>query len=682
MKLEQAVQTFKDYNKIFSEFKYKYRWEDIHKDKISPDIQALTLLNYQVSDCSLFKDIKWSFNQERKAKQDFHHTKSDFEIDFTNYPCIPPFILFEGKVAFLLAKVLPSKELSGSKRTSAPLKTITLVVYFKGWLKALNEGFSSLVNEYGDVAIFDQFESLGDLKKAHHKLMFSNACIADHTAYNFNRFQKLFNSKKIRESVLPEGYVPISLKSFGFNVRKNSENKEDKENPNAVMPDDVFESCVSASSYIVLDFLQKLNVNVKDSQSIKLFSKYTPFFSEPLLNVNDEIISQYAAYRLKRAGYNIEHIIATTNIVTPPSLNQLNKKLSKLNSGDVLASDLYRYLDLIKSSSLYLINQLTGMRRSEMMNLRVDTKIVEEFGISLITSKVKKQRSFERSLFDDKWVCIPIVADAINAIRIIYKITNNPFMMSGGVTTKPHKNPQALMSGSRVFKRVLFNSSTETNIPFHGYTLRNTLAYQLFKADLGLPFISHQLKHFCNVVTHGLNNASNKGFSESTLGYGDIGDRLSGKAEFRKGLRKKAEIESIKISYDPDANYAGENGAAHKEKMTQLFSGYMAQGYSKEQIFEAMADQGMAIVNVGNGMCYGGKMEDFDSSLPCIGGLRCNPVRCSNAVVTKAHAPKWREIYRDNMIVVNMGQEATGYESAIEATKEAALVLNHLGEEV
>lgn len=116
--------------------------------------------------------------------------------------------------------------------------------------------------------------------------------------------------------------------------------------------------------------------------------------------------------------------------------------------------------------------------------------------------------------------------------------------------------------------------------------------------------------------------------------------------------------------------------------MTQLFSGYMAQGYSKEQIFEAMADQGMAIVNVGNGMCYGGKMEDFDSSLPCIGGLRCNPVRCSNAVVTKAHAPKWREIYRDNMIVVNMGQEATGYESAIEATKEAALVLNHLGEEV
>ena len=34
------------------------------------------------------------------------------------------------------------------------------------------------------------------------------------------------------------------------------------------------------------------------------------------------------------------------------------------------------------------------------------------------------------------------------------------------------------------------------------------------------------------------------------------------------------------------------------------------------------------------------------------------------------------------MIVVNMGQEATGYESAIEATQEAALVLNHLGEEV
>jgi len=49
-----------------------------------------------------------------------------------------------------------------------------------------------------------------------------------------------------------------------------------------------------------------------------------------------------------------------------------------------------------------------------------------------------------------------------------------------------------------------------------------------------------------------------------------------------------------------------------------------------------MAQQGMAVINVGTGMCYGGRVEEFDQSLPCIGSLRCNPNRCHQAVITRA----------------------------------------------
>lgn len=213
---------------------------------------------------------------------------------------------------------------------------------------------------------------------------------------------------------------------------------------------------------------------------------------------------------------------------------------------------------------------------------------------------------------------------------------------------------------------------------FFMYVLRHTLAYQLFKADLGLPYISHQLKHFGNLVG-AFHGASNKGFSTDTLGYGEIGEKLSGSSAESKGLRHKAEIKAIECSFDPDATYAGVNGKDHSERMKKVFHGYQAAGYSKEQIYEAMADQGMAIVNVGSGMCYGGKMEDFDDSLPCIGGLRCNPARCKNAVVTESHIPKWREVYVENMKVLERVSDGPLADQAREAVSEARMVLESLG---
>ncbi len=80
------------------------------------------------------------------------------------------------------------------------------------------------------------------------------------------------------------------------------------------------------------------------------------------------------------------------------------------------------------------------------------------------------------------------------------------------------------------------------------------------------------------------------------------------------------------------------------------------------------------------GMCYGGRIEEFDDSLPCIGGLRCNPNRCANSVITKAHAPKWREIYTQNRALLTDPFYQDRLDQINEVINEAKGVLEWLGE--
>ena len=199
---------------------------------------------------------------------------------------------------------------------------------------------------------------------------------------------------------------------------------------------------------------------------------------------------------------------------------------------------------------------------------------------------------------------------------------------------------------------------------------------------MGLPFISHQLKHFGEIVGVG---HSERGFSKTTLGYGEIAEMLTksgGRGVSGKSLRHVAEVESIKQRFDPDGSYAGVNAAAHKERLQKVFKGYMASGHTKDDIFEAMADQHIAVISVGQGFCYGGGPMEFDESIPCIGGLRCNPNRCENAVVSKANAPAWRDVYYQNKKLLGNPEYAHLHAQSKAAMEEAYGVLELLGEEL
>jgi hypothetical protein len=179
---------------------------------------------------------------------------------------------------------------------------------------------------------------------------------------------------------------------------------------------------------------------------------------------------------------------------------------------------------------------------------------------------------------------------------------------------------------------------------------------------------------------------SDRGFSKTTLLYGEIADRISngGGARNSKGrsLRQDAELESIHQRFDPDGSYAGVNAEAHKANLRKVFRGYMASGHTKDDIFGAMLGQHIAVINVGSGFCYGGGVDEFDSSLPCIGGLRCNPNQCKNAVVSKANAPAWRDAYYQNKAMLGNPEYAHTHAQNKAAMEEAYGVLMLLEEEL
>ena len=233
-----------------------------------------------------------------------------------------------------------------------------------------------------------------------------------------------------------------------------------------------------------------------------------------------------------------------------------------------------------------------------------------------------------------------------------------------------------------IFISQLLGEKTAKELKFNPYMLRHTLTYQLFKAEVGLPLISFQLKHFVDSVS---NYTSAGSTSLVTLGYGDIGEMLSkdgNRKGDKKSLRRAAELEAIKTAHNPNGTYYGGKANEHKKRLIKTFSGYMAEGYTEEEVYEAMVDQGVAIVYMGQGICYGNRAEEYDSSLPCIGSLRCNPARCKQAVVTTKHAPKWREVYTLNKANLNKPEYSQNRDQILAAMNEAKVVLESLGEEV
>ncbi|HDT5894060.1 site-specific integrase [Aeromonas sp. MR19] len=634
------------------------------------DINILNLLAFPVTSKSLFRDDVWDYTEDVEIAKTMGRNR--LIIDFSAYENIPKSIVAELKIAIVYIGIIPKRSQNRRGKSGRTLSTQSITPMVKSWLDFMDYFYNKAGEEYGNAFCREKYSSLIDITYQDYKMFSVGYQKAESTVSHIELVFEWFSLDRIVNTLY--FHPPFLPKIEHLSITQIEKKEDDREK---IIPDEIFDKVVTISSCLISDFLHKMGLPIKDKTAEKKLELFRNDLPPSVMDISDSDVEYYIGVRLYKKN---------------PDIALVRSRLNTELVGDVRAADLQRpergtedifnYTKLVHDAAIYIIAQFTGMRPSEFTEIRVDKPLTSSFDIPCICSTVHKHRSTSRRLFDDLWVAIPAVEDAMATLVILTRIRNNPFVFSKSETLKFSQEPKTLKNGVCIVIKNYFSeilTSDELNsIDFFPYMMRHTLAYQMYKVELGLPFISHQLKHFGNLV-QSVGAASNKGFSSDTMCYGDIGDMLSGIKAEKNNLRHQAEVHLVKEMYDPNGTFAGVNAEAHKKRLKKLFEGYQAAGYSNDEVFEAMAQQGMAVINVGTGMCYGGRVEEFDQSLPCIGSLRCNPNRCHQAVITKAHIPKWREVYEQNMKVVNLGESETNYRQAVEAANEAKGVLEYLG---
>lgn len=662
--------------------------------KNTPDAEYMSsLMNKPVSKLSIFSDCIWDFNSDYpNAARNVQGAK--LRINFSKYTEIPIFVLTEMKVMFELALLnnsifRPSRK-ERKSRVKKVLKANSLISIFENGLTFINEIFKQASYELGSEFVQEKIRTLSDITpEFYYKAATNYDRVKD---VKLDQFFKYLRSPASVKYIFEKPIAYVELSSLKWKILANV----DKPKKEQVLSDLVFESLSKLTSFIVVDFLNAIGdkERIADSSSLERFktSDYLSWASKA--QISHETLNGYIALRLGNQGYSSSFV---TSMIEP--YNWMLNKNSNVMGGQTLRKnlkklgyhldDLREYFKILSYSCIYLIGQYTGMRPSELSEIQVKdcSCLIQNDGLWLLESKVKKHREETNTgLFDDKWVAIPIVRDAVLAASYIARMKASPYLVSNIDTVRPRSSPKAMDSTGITYQMNnlisrLLGEKLSNEIKFNAYMLRHTLAYQLFKAEVGLPLISFQLKHFVDSVSKYTATGST---SAVTLGYGEIGEMLSrdgNRVRYKKSFRQAAELEAIKTAHNPNGVYYGGKANEHKKGLIKIFQGYIAEGYTEEEVYEAMVDQGVAVVYMGQGLCYGGKEED-DSSLPCIGSLRCNPARCKQAVVTSKHAPKWREVYILNKANLNKPEYSHNREQIIAAMNEAKMVLENLGEKV
>ncbi|MEI6894320.1 MAG: hypothetical protein V5789_06740 [Colwellia sp.] len=648
--------------------------------RIKPPSYLVELLNIKVTKLSIFSDKKWDFNQDYPNVSP-NVRGSKLTIDFQKFENIPESIIIELKCIMMFALLTPDIFIDNRKKARKPnvkrLAPNTLIGHIKSGCRLLNTLFCALEENFGKEYIKKSVYSLCSITADDYR----KAATVHNNAYNddLRQFISYIHNPHTSNYILGETVPAFEPDNFNWKILPKKRTKQQ------VIPNLVFEKLVRTASLIINDFLVTLNEEVTDSTIIKYSSFSTKYYCKEA-GVNKETFNAYRAYRLLSAGYSEEFISKKyefpsilKNSQNKFSTHVMSAYISKKTNENCNLNQIYIHIYLVTNAAKYIIGQYTGMRPSELAFLHLENCLITEGSHTLLQGHVLKGTdSLTKGLFDDKWVVIPIMKDAIKALSVISTITQRKTIFSSSQTKRPDDEelPVNSVSICHQLKSFIKFVSPEDDLGFSNYMMRHTLAYQLYRLEAGLPLISFQLKHLVNTIDKYLSRGST---SDVTIGYGGIADLLV-ESQTGQKLRKKSEIEVIKATADPDGTYLGGKASEHKERLKQVFEGYMASGYSREDIFEAMAEQGIGVINVGLGYCYGS--DSTDESLPCIGSLKCNPIRCSNAIVSQANVPHWREVYLTNLANLNNPTYQNNIEQIKEVINEAKSVLELLGEEI
>lgn len=399
----------------------------------------------------------------------------------------------------------------------------------------------------------------------------------------------------------------------------------------SVMPDAMFRMLSNTASKEVACFLYAMQLHRYD-QTVPV--QLPAMFPREIIST--EAWEEYVAIRNDDREY-------TAKLGRKSSRAREQRKEFARRHG-ISVSNFFVYITNLQRACITLIGLYTGGRFSDFTSF-FQGCIEEVYGMPMLLGTVSKHRPLNAPIGDDVWPAIPILRDAVTCLEQISRVTFNPYLVSSTFTVGIGEEPQPLsLNGFRkslnIYLRTCDVEKRWPDFVINPHQLRHTLAHKLAQADVGIVYISYQLKHLYTALA-GLP-------ADVTLGYGNIGEQKLARAMAVKDLSREA----ANALFNPESPIAGGGAEEFRQRRKVYFDGRVAEGWTQEEIIDQLAACGSPFVNVGPGYCGGVREEALADGTkrppPCIGNLQCNTGDCDNAVVTQIHVTQWKDIVVKN----------------------------------
>lgn len=289
--------------------------------------------------------------------------------------------------------------------------------------------------------------------------------------------------------------------------------------------------------------------------------------------------------------------------------------------------DVSEFLIDAHCSAMMAVLLLTGMRSSEAKYLMRDC-LTNDHGFSFLKSKVVKNRPANAPI-SEGWLAISLTIDAYDILNFVCNKTGNKYLFSSPVYVHSSKMMKGYSGTSlntklarwidRIDEKKLFR-----DWQFSIHQCRETLVYQLARQEVGMPFISMQLKYF--------HSQFNRMPNAVTAGYGQYRSQLLTGIAKRKAEAREQALQEV---YGERSSFAGGGAVAHKVRIDTFFSGIGLYGKKREEYIRRMANSGVKLMPTSIGSCT----KNFVFSTPneppppCYGDYQCDP-DCHSHVIT------------------------------------------------
>lgn len=305
------------------------------------------------------------------------------------------------------------------------------------------------------------------------------------------------------------------------------------------------------------------------------------------------------------------------------------------------------------NSSIMAILLLTGMRSSETVFLMRDC-LIDVNGYQFLKSKVVKHRPTDTPI-SEGWLAIDMTIDAYEILQFISNKTGIKYLFSSpilGYSTKKETGYSAGTLNTKFMRwlKKIDSKNLFTDWAFSIHQCRETLVYQLARQEVGMPFISMQLKHF--------QSQFNRMPNAVTAGYGEYRSQLLLGISKRKAEARENALLEV---YGENANFAGGGAEAHKARIDTFFSGLGLFGSRREEYIRKMGAKGVKLIPTSIGSCTKNftLSKGGDIPPPCYGDYQCDP-DCQNHVITKSCTTAL-ELRKDQAIKAATNETSTDY---------------------